>query len=71
MAWLAGLRLSDVAGQQWVLDASPLISFDSSALACLIEVRRRVQAQGGQLTIRGLSESLQRLAQVYGLTDLL
>ena len=71
MAWLAGLRLPDVAGQQWVLDASPLISFDSSALACLIEVRRRVQAQGGQLTIRGLSESLQRLAQVYGLTDLL
>mgnify|MGYP003334420627 FL=1 len=71
MTWLAGLRLPAAAGQALVIDASPLISFDSSALACLIEVRRRVEALGGRMEIRGLSDRLQRLAQVYGLADLL
>ena len=71
MVWLAGLRLPSAAGQQMVLDASPLSSFDSSALACLIEVRRRVESLGSRLEIRGMSERLQRLAQVYGLADLL
>jgi phospholipid transport system transporter-binding protein len=71
MAWLAQWRLPAQAGQTLVLDASPLTSFDSSALACLIEVRRRVIAWGGQLQIRGLPDRLQRLAQVYGLADLL
>jgi phospholipid transport system transporter-binding protein len=71
MAWLAQLRAPAQAGQTWVLDASALTSFDSSALACLIETHRRVLAGGGQLKVIGLPDRLQRLAQVYGLADLL
>jgi phospholipid transport system transporter-binding protein len=71
MPWLAQLRLPAAAGHPLVLDASPLQSFDSSALACLIEVRRRVLAWGGSLKVTGLPDRLQRLAQVYGLSDLL
>ena len=69
MDWLGGIHITP--GQTIVLDASALRSFDSSALACLIEVRRRVEALGGRMEIRGLSDRLQRLAQVYGLADLL
>jgi phospholipid transport system transporter-binding protein len=69
MAWLDGLQWP--RGQMLQIDASPLSSFDSSALACLIELRRRVQAGGGQLQVIGLPERLQRLAQVYGLADLI
>jgi phospholipid transport system transporter-binding protein len=71
MAWLSQCRWPDHPSRAWVLDASPLQSFDSSALACLIEARRRVTARGGELTITGLPDRLQRLAQVYGLADLL
>lgn len=71
MAWLAQLRLPAQTSRPLVLDASPLVSFDSSALACLLEVRRRVIAWGGQLQVQGLPDRLQRLAQVYGLADLL
>jgi phospholipid transport system transporter-binding protein len=71
MSWLAQLRLPAQAGQTLVLDASALRSFDSSALACLIEVRRRVIAWGGSIQVTGLPDRLQRLAQVYGLADLL
>ncbi len=71
MSWLAQLRLPAQAGQTLVLDASPLQSFDSSALACLIEVHRRAIAWGGQIKVTGLPDRLQRLAQVYGLADLL
>ena len=71
MGWLDSLRLPAQSGQTVVLDASALTSFDSSALACLIEVRRRLLALGASLQVTGLSERLQRLAQVYGLADLL
>lgn len=71
MSWLAQLRLPAQTARPLVLDASPLVAFDSSALACLIEVRRRVIAWGGQLQVIGLPDRLQRLAQVYGLADLL
>ncbi len=71
MAWLSQCHWPDHPGRALVLDASPLQSFDSSALACLIETRRRVIARGGELKITGLPDRLQRLAQVYGLADLL
>jgi phospholipid transport system transporter-binding protein len=71
MAWLAQWRSPPRTGRPLVLDASPLQSFDSSVLACLIEVRRRVNASGGELKVTGLPDRLQRLAQVYGLADLL
>ena len=69
MAWLDSLALS--SGVVLQVDASPLQSFDSSALACLIELRRRVQALGGALKVQGMPDPLQRLAQVYGLAELI
>lgn len=71
LAWLNGLTLPSDPGCEAVIDASTLTSFDSSVLACLIEVRRRAQDQGTQVKITGLPNRLQRLAQVYGVTDLL
>lgn len=69
--WLNGLTLPSDSACEVVIDASPLTSFDSSVLACLIEVRRRAQDQGTPVKIIGLPNRLQRLAQVYGVTDLL
>jgi phospholipid transport system transporter-binding protein len=71
MAWLDGLRLPTGADGATVIDASALASFDSTALACLIEVRRRAQILGTSVQITGLPDRLQRLAKVYGLADLL
>jgi phospholipid transport system transporter-binding protein len=54
-----------------VLDASALQDFDSSALAALLAVRRRVAAAGGELTVQGLPERLRNLAMLYGVSELL
>jgi len=55
----------------YVLDASGLQAFDSSALAVLLTLRRRAQAQGGVLQVQGMPERLQGLAALYGVADLL
>ncbi|MDI9329824.1 MAG: STAS domain-containing protein [Alphaproteobacteria bacterium] len=70
MAWLSHAALP-AQGQVRVIDASALQSFDSSALACIIELRRRADVQGAHWQVQGLPERLQRLAQVYGLSDLI
>jgi phospholipid transport system transporter-binding protein len=71
MAWLEGVSLSSGSHSSADVDASQLTSFDSTALACLLEVRRRAQSSGVGLQITGLPTRLQKLAQVYGLADLL
>ena len=71
MSWLAGLDPHMLSQSAVVLDASQLSSFDSSALACCLEVHRRVQAAGGKLVLQGMPKPLQRLSQVYGLSELL
>jgi phospholipid transport system transporter-binding protein len=72
MTWLNTLRWpNEAADRACVVDAQALRSFDSSALACLLELRRRQAQRGGALRIVGLNERLQRLALVYGLADLL
>lgn len=70
MGWLQGLSLP-ARGQTAVLDASALQSFDSSALACMIELHRRVQAAGVGWRVVGMPDRVQRLAQVYGLAELI
>lgn len=69
MDWLGGIHITP--GQTIVLDASALRSFDSSALACMLELRRRAQARGLELRIEGTPERVRRLVQAYGLTDLI
>jgi phospholipid transport system transporter-binding protein len=54
-----------------LLDASPLQTFDSSALAVLLACRREAQALGRRLQVQGLSQRLRELAALYGVLDLL
>ncbi|MEO6293268.1 MAG: STAS domain-containing protein [Burkholderiaceae bacterium] len=58
-------------GSQWVLDASQLVRFDSSALAVLLQCRREALALGKDLTVHGLTPHLTKLAALYGIEDLL
>lgn len=54
-----------------LIDASPLQSFDSSALAVLLACRREAVRLGRQLQVQGLSPRLQVLASLYGVQTLL
>ncbi len=53
------------------LDASALIDFDSSALAVLLGLRRRVLKAGAQLQLTGAPPQLRDLATLYGVSELL
>ncbi len=54
-----------------MVDASALQTFDSSALAVLLECRRESLAQGKSFAIQGLCPKLSALAQLYGIETLL
>ena len=73
MACLAALLkdMREQPGPEVVLDATPLIRFDSAALAVLLELRRQTSALGKQLLIRGLPTRLSDLAALYGIAELL
>ena len=68
--WLRTVQAAP-KGTVVVLDASGVQSFDSAGLALLLACRRMAQAQGAQLHVQGWSNSLQALAQVYGVLPLL
>lgn len=62
---------ADASAQQVLVDASPLQRFDSSALAVLLECRRRCLADGKGFAVRGLAPRLRELAELYGVAELL
>ena len=70
MEWLQSLDWPP-RGQAGVLDASALQSFDSSALACMIELKRRALERGVVMRTVGIPDRLGRLAQAYGLAELI
>ena len=53
------------------IDATSLQVFDSSALSVLLELRRRVLAQGRELRVSGWPRRLEDLALLYGVRELL
>jgi phospholipid transport system transporter-binding protein len=53
------------------IDASALRTFDTSAVALLLEARRRAQARGTTFTVRGANPKLMELARLYGVDELL
>ena len=57
--------------QPWVIDASALREFDSSALAVLLACRRTAQDMGATVRVTALPPALRELALVYGVLDLL
>jgi phospholipid transport system transporter-binding protein len=52
-----------------VIDASTLKQFDSSAIATLLELRRR--APGREFSVVGAPKSMVELATMYGVAELL
>ena len=58
-------------GPQAVADASALRSFDSSALAVLLECRREALALGKSFAVTQLHPRLRDLAGLYGVAELL
>ena len=56
---------------QLVVDAGALQAFDSSALAVLLECRRTALEFGKSFAVRALPPSLQSLAGLYGVQELL
>jgi phospholipid transport system transporter-binding protein len=59
------------AGPVVQIDASALKNFDSSAIAVLLELRRRLLAQGKTLQVVAWPERLQGLVALYGVGELL
>jgi phospholipid transport system transporter-binding protein len=53
------------------VDCSPLVQFDSSALAVLLAWKRAAHARGVGLAISNLPPDLASLAQAYGVDTLL
>jgi phospholipid transport system transporter-binding protein len=53
------------------IDASDLRSFDSSAIALLMQARRMAQAAGRGFEVAGAPAKLAELARLYGVEELL
>jgi phospholipid transport system transporter-binding protein len=58
-------------GNQAVADASALRTFDSSALAVLLDCRREALALGKTFSVHQLPPRLRELAGLYGVAELL
>ena len=54
-----------------VADASALRQFDSSALALLLECRRRARAAGKPFSVQSAPQLLRELAVLYGVAELI
>ena len=54
-----------------VIEAGALASFDTSAIATLLELRRQAQAVGRSLVVRGAPAAMVELAGLYGVAELL
>jgi phospholipid transport system transporter-binding protein len=52
------------------IDASALVSFDSSTVALLLQARRLAQAAGRGYEVVGAPPKLAELARLYGVEDL-
>lgn len=70
-ATLDSLKRALTSGAATVLDASALNELDTAALAVLLECRRLVAARGQDLQISGSPDKLVKLAQLYGVAELL
>jgi len=65
-SWLEKARAAN-----WQIDASALASFDSSALALLLDIRRAALAAGSALGLHNVPARLTQLATLYGVNDLI
>lgn len=63
--------LRELGADTTEIDAAGLRDFDSSAVALLLEARRRAQARGAALVVRHPPAKLIELARLYGVENLL
>ena len=63
--------LAAAAGAQVIIDASALRDFDTSAVALLLEARRRGKRANVEVRIDGVPPKLVELARLYGVDELL
>lgn len=63
--------LSAIEGGQTEIDLAQLTAVDSAAVATLVAWRRAALKRGSQLTFRNPPASLQSLAELYDVADLL
>ncbi len=59
------------ASGRFVLDASQLATFDTSALALVLQARRLAEARGLAFELQSLPAQLRQLAELYGVGELL
>jgi phospholipid transport system transporter-binding protein len=64
-------QISAASASRLDVDASALVSFDSSALAVLLECRRAALAAGKSLAVAGLPAGLLAMSRLYGVQALL
>jgi phospholipid transport system transporter-binding protein len=55
----------------WQVSGSELTSFDSSALAFVLDLQRAAQGEGANLVIHNMPEKLVQLATLYGVNELI
>ena len=67
----AAALLRDMGQDTDVVDASALTTFDTSAVALLLEAHRRAQARSATFSVRGAPPKLRQLAALYGVEELL
>ncbi len=65
------LDVRSAAEPQVVVSGAQLNSFDSSALAVLLAVRRECARAGKRFAVQGLPQRLRDLAALYGIEQLL
>jgi phospholipid transport system transporter-binding protein len=63
--------LAGQAASTLQIDASSLEECDSSAVAVLLELRRRLLAQGKSLQVNHIPQRLKDLVGLYGMSELL
>jgi phospholipid transport system transporter-binding protein len=68
---LLSRSLEQPGGSVVKLDAQALESFDSSAIAVLLELRRQLLSQGKTLQVTGWPPRLRDLVALYGVGELL
>jgi phospholipid transport system transporter-binding protein len=59
------------ASGHFVMDASRLATFDTSALALMLQGRRLAEARGLRFELNALPAQLRELAVLYGVAELL
>lgn len=67
----AAVAMAQSPDAEFVVDAQSLDQFDSSALAVLLDLRRRAAALGKRIVLQSVQPRLLELANLYGVSRVL